>query len=217
MMNAIELFRSVVSEKRFAQGSWHYYSHVQGKHYLCLAAAWGKPGTINSTSDCPAGLFPRWVFELMPTLDDGIAKDQVEWLFQGFADRADKMAALSPDEWKTVRVDFLCGVIDIAVQHAGSRQPTPYPDYWLKVTSACSDVQKALKDNGNLEAAGWAAEVAARAAARVAAEVAARAAARAAARVAAEAAARVAAEAGWAAAYKEISSLFFLCIDQVTR
>ena len=215
MIESIELFKSVVAENRMIQKEWH--TSIDGKEYVCLAAAWGKPGTINSVKDCPSELFPQWVFELMPTFDDGVSATEVSWLFKGFAERAEKMAAFSDARWKTVRTSFLIGVIDIAVDHAQRAQPSPAPAYWQQVIDATSQVKTALKTNDKeaaraaraaAGAAGWAiaAEAAAIAAARVArvAEAA----------IAAEAAARAARAAG-AAAYKEIASMFFTCVDSM--
>src|SRR6185312_757710 len=107
---AIDYFRKAIAEKRIIQGAWNRTEG--GKEYVCLAAAWGKPGTINGVSDCPVDLFPRWVFELMPTLDDGVKAEEVPWLFQGFADRAEKMATFTPAQWDAVRTNFLVALID---------------------------------------------------------------------------------------------------------
>ena len=145
MRPEIEYFRSVIAEGRMIQGAWH--KEQQGKHYVCLAAAWGEPGTIKSVKDCPAHLFPRWVFELMPTLDDGVAASEVRWLFHGFANRAERMASFTPEQWDTVRTAFLIGVIDVAVDAARTVQPSPAPAYWQQVVDACEQVKSALKAN----------------------------------------------------------------------
>lgn len=44
-IEALELLRSVADEERWLQGHWH--KEINGKHYVCLAAALGAPGTIN--------------------------------------------------------------------------------------------------------------------------------------------------------------------------
>jgi len=95
---------------------------------------------------------------------------------------------------------FRIACVEYAMVAAGRLQPTPAPDYWLKVENSCQQVINALNGTGDLDAA-YAAAGAARAAAdaagaaRAAAD-AARAAARAA-RAAADAA-RAAARADYA-------------------
>ena len=58
-LTPIALFKSVVEEERWLQDGWHY--NQDGKDYLCLVPAWGKPGEINHPNDCPADLFPQWL------------------------------------------------------------------------------------------------------------------------------------------------------------
>jgi hypothetical protein len=81
----------------------------------------------------------------MPTLDDGVAAAEVPWLFQGFADRAEKMAAFTPTQWEVTRTAFMVSVIDVAVGHARLVQPSPVPPYWQKVLDASEEVKAALK------------------------------------------------------------------------
>jgi hypothetical protein len=158
MTTAIEYFNAAIAEDRIMQGAWN--KTIAGKKYVCLAAAWGEPGTIKSVKDCPAHLFPRWVFELMPTLDDGVAASDVRWLFHGFANRAERMASFTPEQWDTVRTAFLIGVIDVAVDAARTVQPSPAPAYWQQVVDACEQVKSALKAN---DKTAWAAAAAAKA------------------------------------------------------
>jgi hypothetical protein len=188
----IEFFRSALAEERIIQRAWN--REENGKHYVCLAAAWGEPGTIKSVSDCPVKLFPRWVFELMPTLDDGVAAADLPWLFQGFADRAEKMAAFTSEQWEQARTDFLVAVIDVAIENARPSQPSPTPAYWVEVIAACEGVKQALKGNGDLEAAAWAWAEAWAAWAWAAVPAAVR-----------------------AAAYKDIAGRFFACVDAITE
>lgn len=98
---SVALFKSVVADERWLRGAWH--QRRDGKDYLCLAAAWGKPGTINGTEQCPTNLFPAWLFELMPMFDDNVAPADVPWLFKGFAARADAMAKLDSAAWDRIR------------------------------------------------------------------------------------------------------------------
>ena len=94
---------------------------------------------------------------------------------------------------------FRIACVEYAMVAAGRLQPTPAPDYWLKVENSCQQVIDALTGTGDLAAAHAAARAAAAAAARDAA-------AYAAARAAAAAAASDAA--AYAAAYAAREDLF---------
>ena len=208
-MTPISLFKSVVAERRWAQNVWH--DRRDGKDYLCLAAAWGAPGTINSTSECPTYLYPKWLFDLMPTLDDGIAAKDVPWLFKGFAKRAEGMAKLSPEAWERIREGFLIGVIKSAMDSTAAVQPDPKPAYWQQVVDATNGVIAALK-SGDKKASRAAA--AAYAAARAAAAYDDADYAAAAAYAAYAAAATYAADAAYAvAAFRKQCDLLFELID----
>lgn len=155
----IALFRAVVAEKRWLQNAWH--REIDGREYLCLAAAWGKAGTINDATDCPTDLYPLWLFELMPVLDDGVSKDDLPWLFGGFADRADAMAALDAAAWDRISVEFRCAVIEQALGSAASVMSAGHPAYWPKVQSAAAGVIRSLRGDGDIAGAYAAATVAA--------------------------------------------------------
>lgn len=158
----IALFRSVVAEKRWLQNAWH--REIDGREYLCLAAAWGKAGTINAATDCPTDLYPLWLFELMPVLDDGVSKDDLPWLFGGFADRADAMAALDAEAWTRISVEFRCAVIEQALEYAASVMPADHPAYWTDIQSAAAGVIRALRGDGDIAGARLTVAEAARAA-----------------------------------------------------
>ena len=93
---------------------------------------------------------------------------------------------------------FRIACVEYAMVAAGRLQPTPAPDYWLKVENSCQQVIDALNGTGDLAAAHAAARAAASAAS--AASAAARAAARAAASAASAAARAAACDAASAAA-----------------
>ena len=93
---------------------------------------------------------------------------------------------------------FRIACVEYAMVAAGRLQPTPAPDYWLKVENSCQQVIDALNGTGDLAAAHAAARAAASAAR--AASAAARAAARAAASAASAAARAAACDAASAAA-----------------
>lgn len=149
---AIAHFRSVVADERWVQNSWQR-TGKDGRHYFSLSAAWGQPGEIMDIRDYPTDLFPQWVFELMATLNDGIAPEDLPWLFRGFAERADGMAGLRPEAWEKIRTAFMIGTIRQALHEGAMLQPEPTPAYWQKVVDACHDVIDALEKGGDLETA----------------------------------------------------------------
>jgi hypothetical protein len=173
-------------EGRIINKAWRGGS--RGKEMVCALAAFGP--NINSARDCPAEYMPSWLAELIPALDDGLPDDQIGAFARGLGERAKRWHVIDADGWDRVRVGFLSYLIQSALEEAEKVQPTPPPDCWGQVQTACNRVLDALNGNGDLVAA----EAAAWSAARAAAEAAA-----AAAGVAARAAAEVAAWAAWAA------------------
>ena len=148
MTDPFELFDAVVRERRFTANEWHTIK--DGRHYLCLAAAYGEPGTVNSAQDCPVDAFPEWLKELMPNLDDGIAEEHRFWLFEGFAARNRAMAKLDGDAWDRIRTGFMIGSFRQAIASATPVQPKPEPEYWRQVVGACEGVITAL-ESGDAE------------------------------------------------------------------
>lgn len=117
------LFDSVVAEQRWTANEWH--RQEDGRHYLCLAAAYGEPGEIESVSECPAGMFPEWLYELMPALDDGVSDDDRPWLFQGFATRNRAMVKLDDAAWERIRTGFMIAGIRQGRRHGRHGSPLP--------------------------------------------------------------------------------------------
>lgn len=154
------------------QNNWH--TRKDGQDYVCLAAAWSKPGTVTSVDQCPAILFPRWVWNLMPTLDDGIESSQLLWLFTGFSDRAELMATFTQDQWEKVCTKFLIKVIDLAVGFTEKAQPVIRETYWIQVQEACKQTKVALISGNkeSLRSAAYAADAAMNAAAYAAMKIA---------------------------------------------
>ena len=136
---------------------------------------------------------------------------------------------------------FRIACVEYAMVAAGRLQPTPAPDYWLKVENSCQQVIDALNGTGDLaavlaaygaaawdawiaathasaraaDAAAYAADAAAYAAARAASARAADAAARAAAAAARAASARAADAAAYAAAYGAAREDLFETLIQI--
>jgi hypothetical protein len=190
----IELAEKAHAEGRIIQGSWR--RNAGGHELVCALAAFGPD--INSAGDCPADLMPHWLASLVPTLDDGIAKNEVPWFSGELISRARRWHVLDDAAWDRIRTGFMIAGIKQALASAEPVQPDPKPAYWQEVVDACNGVIAALETGRGLSAAArWAAAAAAEAAA---ARWAAAAAARWASAAAAEAAAAEAAAARWAAA-----------------
>ena len=212
----IALARKYHAAGAIIQGAWQRENN--GRDLVCALAAFGEPGEINGTSDCPADLMPQWLAELVPAIDDGITEDQVPWFSGALIDRAERWHILNDAAWKRIHTGILIASVRRAIQAASTVHQANPPEYWPKVAAACEQVCTALQTGEGLAAAyaaayAAAADAAAADAAAYAAPYAARAAAcaaravayaaRAAADVAdaAEDAARAAAEAADAAAY----------------
>jgi hypothetical protein len=190
----IDMAEKAVAEGRIIQGKWSR-KDVQGRHLVCALAAFGD-GDINNTGDCPADLMPRWLAEIVPTIDDGLALDRIHWFTGELVSRARKWHILDDTAWDRIRTGFMVACIRQALDSAAPVQPDPKPAYWEKVVNACNGVIAALESGEGLQEAAAAAAEARWAAARWAAAEAA-----AAARWAAAAAAEARwAEARWAAA-----------------
>ena len=196
----IALARKYHAAGAIIQGAWQ--GENNGRNLVCALAAFGEPGEINGTSDCPADLMPQWLAELVPAIDDGIAEDQVPWFSGALIDRAERWHILNDAAWKRIHTGILIAGVRQAIQAASTVHQANPPEYWPKVAVACEQVCTALQTGDGLAEAKAVAE-AARAAARAAVDAAADAAADAA-RAAVDAAAdaaRAAADAARAAAY----------------
>ena len=192
----IALARKYHAAGAIIQGAWQ--GENNGRNLVCALAAFGEPGEINGTSDCPADLMPQWLAELVPAIDDGIAEDQVPWFSGALIDRAERWHILNDAAWKRIHTGILIAGVRQAIQAASTVHQANPPEYWPKVAVACEQVCTALQTGDGLAEAKAVAE-AARAAARAAVDAAADA-ARAAVDAAADAA-RAAADAARAAAY----------------
>lgn len=151
---------ALADEGRIIQGAWRTQS--DGKEYVCALAAFGS--NIQSASDCPAEYMPRWLSELVPALDDGIANSEVRWFARGLGERALVWSNLDDGAWERVRIGFVKTCITQALETAERVQPTPRPAYWDQVQNACAQVLRALDGDGDLAraalAAAWAAAAA---------------------------------------------------------
>ena len=202
----IALARSYHSENRIIQNSWRRQGD-DGRELVCALAAFGSD--INSASQCPKDLMPEWLAQLIPTIDDGMAADEVHWFSGALIDCAERWHVLDDAAWQRIQTGFMIGSLKLALEAAEPVQPAPAPEYWPQVQNACEQVCAALKSGDaeqlkKAEAAAWAAARAAAWAAARAAEAAA---------WAAEAAAEAAAWAAEAAAWKNIASLLFGMIE----
>ena len=216
----IALARDYHARGSIIQNSWHSTAS-DGRDLVCALAAFGEPGEISGTEDCPADLMPGWLAHLVPALDDGIAASEVTWFSGALIDRAAQWHRLDDAGWERIRTGVLIAGVRRAIEAATEVQQGEPPEYWSQVTAACDQVCTALQTGVGLpeaRAAARAAEAAAWAAARAAWAAEAAAWAAEAAAWAAEAAAR-AARAAWAAraaeaaAYKALAETLFALID----
>ncbi|MDE2171206.1 MAG: hypothetical protein KGJ57_17560 [Sphingomonadales bacterium] len=194
----IALAKQYHADGAIIQNAWSCEDEA-GRHLVCALAAFGKPGEINGAGDCPADVMPAWLAQLVPSIDDGIAADQVLWFSGALIERAERWHVLSDAAWDRIRTGFLIAGVRRAVEAASAVHKDNAPSYWPKVTAATEQVCTALETGTGLaeaKAAAYAAADAARAAAYAAADAAADAAA-----YAARAAAYAAADAARAAAY----------------
>lgn len=122
----IALAKRAHAEDRIMQGSWRGRDG-QGRELVCALAAFGPD--INGAGDCPAELMPRWLAELVPTLDDGIGRDEVSWFSGELIARAERWSALDVPAWDRIRVGFLKACIAQALASAEAVQPNPRPGY----------------------------------------------------------------------------------------
>jgi hypothetical protein len=146
-------------EGRIIQHDWRRGGEG-GRELVCALAAFGPD--INSAEDCPADLMPRWLAELVPTLDDGIGTADVPWFMGELLTRAKAWSVLDDAAWERVRTGLMVGMVRNAVAAAAGSQPKEKPAYWADVESACERVVAALEagDVNQLEearAAAWAA------------------------------------------------------------
>ena len=167
---AVQNLRKAIREESLIQGEWSSEDH--GRHLGCLLHQLGNGLDIRNHKDCPASVMPEWMAEFVPGAFDGVSADAVYTVAEDFAATLESTTNWTPERWEKLRVDFLCGLIDMAVEAA---EPVSKDlQVWSAVAEACKLVQDALRGNGDIKAA-WAA---ARAAAWAAAWAAERAAAR---------------------------------------
>ncbi|WP_286749767.1 hypothetical protein, partial [Sphingopyxis sp. SCN 67-31] len=159
----IDLAEKAVAEGRIIQHSWSR-EDAKGRHLVCALAAFGD-GDITSAGDCPADLMPKWLAATVPTIDDGLAVDQIHWFTGELVKRARQWHILDDTAWDRIRTGFMIACIRQALDSAAPAQPDPKPAYWTKVVDACNGVIAALESGEGLQEAKKAAAAAAEAAA----------------------------------------------------
>jgi hypothetical protein len=136
-------------EGRAIQREWREVRN--GKELVRALAAFSP--NIKSPEDCPAEYMPDWLAQLIPTLYDGIAADQVVPFFIGLGERAKLWSVLDLEAWERVRVAFLSHCISDALAEAESVCPQPRPVWFTQVRDACEMVLAALRGEGKLATA----------------------------------------------------------------
>ena len=192
--------REMTAAGTIRQGVWN--AEDEGRHIADLLGASSPDVNYVGDVNCAALCMPEWLAELTPVLFDGVPKNQASAYALRYADVAERWCVLTPEAWDRVSVTFRVTCIEQALASAKAVQPTPRPDYWDAVQTACNDMVAALKSGDAAraaEAAARAAEAARVAAGRASAVVARRAAEAAAWAAWAAWAARAAEAAAWAA------------------
>ena len=115
----IALARQYHSENRIIQNSWRTRGE-DGRELVCALAAFGTD--INSAGSCPKELMPEWLAQLVPTIDDGIATDQVPWFSGALIDCAERWHVLDAAAWERVRTGFMIGALKLALETAAPVQ-----------------------------------------------------------------------------------------------
>jgi hypothetical protein len=137
-----------LKEGRIIQNAWRQQDDGgkgkgPGRELVCALAAFGPD--INGSADCPADLMPRWLAELIPTLDDGIAFADVPWFMGELLQRAKRWSKLDDAAWERIRNAYLIMTIRQAVSAAEPSQPDPKPAYWAQVVDATNGVIAAIE------------------------------------------------------------------------
>lgn len=94
---------------------------------------------------------PEWVSEVAPCLLKGLSEDARTDARIKFSAALGLVKDWDGTHWSRVRVDYLCRVIDLALDAARPKSDTPGD--WLSVEAACRQVQQVIQGNGDLEAA----------------------------------------------------------------
>lgn len=175
-----------VNESRLTQCKWHSKAD-DGRELACLLGAIHP--SVTSPAECNGDLMPMWLAESVPVLFDGLPSDRIYPQARRFGELVARWHVLAPAQWDGIEVRFKIKAIDEAIDAA--RPVCEGKPYWPQVVTAVQQVTKALNGDGDLAAAGGAAEAAARAA---------------------EAAALAAARAAGGAAYDK---LFVFLLDQI--
>ena len=100
---------------------------------------------------------PLWMANVVVTLNDEIAADDVPWFVGELLERAKRWRVLDDRAWERVSLAYRKACIRQALDYAERLQPTPRPAYWSDVQDVCGAVMRALDGEGSLEAAAKAA------------------------------------------------------------
>jgi len=150
----LRLAERAYAEGRIIQHSWRGRS-PDGRELVCALTAFGPD--ITTPGECPADLMPLWMANVVVTLNDGIAADDLPWFASQLLDRARRWRALDDRAWDRVSLAYRRACIRQALDYAERLQRTPRPAYWNDVQNACGAVLRALSGEGALAAAAEAA------------------------------------------------------------
>jgi hypothetical protein len=133
------------------QGVWN--DEDEGRHIACLLGASSPDVNDVKEVNCVALCMPQWLAKLTLPMFDGVPINQADAYALRYADVAERWCVLTPEAWDRVSVTFRVACIEQALAAAEAVQPTPRPDYWDAVQTACGKMVVALKSGDAAEAA----------------------------------------------------------------
>ncbi|MDT7935252.1 MAG: hypothetical protein RQ833_11720, partial [Sphingomonadaceae bacterium] len=158
----IDRARALNAQGAVIQGAWSRPPREPcGPELLCYRAALGG----GPDEPCPSGVAPRWLSDMLPALDDGLAVDRVQPVFDRLT-VALRLAAVQhwdAARWERVHIRVRVELVRLAWSYAERVRPADPPAWWLACERACADVIAALEsgDSAAAERARAAAEAAA--------------------------------------------------------
>jgi hypothetical protein len=163
-IDAARRLLSAAHEGRLIAGAWH--REEDGRNLACMIGSMGNGVRIDAPDKCPATVMVPWLVHVVVRLFDAqTPEDRLAWAIR-FGTQMEHPAWLTASD--SVRAEFQCACIDAALDAA--RPCNEGKDYWPRVEAACRGVQRALRGDGDLAAAGreaWSARAAAAGRSRV--------------------------------------------------
>lgn len=147
---AVQNLRQAIIDESLIQGKWS--TEENGKHVGCaLHQIGGKDVDINKPSDCPASVMPLWLARWLPNSFDSVNPSEKYEVAEDFASTLEATVGWTPERWERLRVDFLCGLIDMVF--AAAEPVLQGLSYWSGMANTFNMTKESLRDNGDLKVA----------------------------------------------------------------